>query len=510
MILDILNEIAATDSTKEKQAILESYSENETLKRVYRLTYSKGIQFYIKKWPKPGTTTQSFGMLNISDMLDFIEFTLAPRKLTGNAAIEELSGYIADGKKDDVEVLRRVMMRDLECGASVSIANKVWKGLIPEQPQMLASSYDEAGIAKNIKFPAFAQLKADGARCFAEVRGDELDDVRLLSRAGNEYLKLDLLKKELIEATREARERHPEGVLIDGELVYHEQKTVVQDDGLAFLFDDTEQAETQIESAESRTKSNGLANKSLKGTITAVEAAGMKFQVWDYVPLIEVYSDVKILNPLKYDVRFAVLEKMIADNVVLHGYDRMILIENHVVNNLEEAKAIYKKYIALKLEGIILKNTAAPWENKRSKNMYKFKEVIDIALEIIGFYEHEKDPNKIGGVVLQSSCGKIVTNCGSGFKDTTQVKDPKTKKWAIIPIDERHEMDREALMIKARKGELVGMIADCECNGWLTSETRKDNTVKLFLPIIKGFRFDKDKADTFEEVFGDWSQTGLK
>lgn len=513
MILDILNEIAATDSTKEKQAILESYSDNETLKRVYRLTYSKGIQFYIKKWPKPGTTTQSFGMLNIDDMLDFIEFTLASRKLTGNAAIEELSGYIADGKKADVEVLRRVMMRDLECGASVSIANKVWKGLIPEQPQMLASSYDEAGIAKNIKFPAFAQLKADGARCFAEVRGDELDDVRLLSRAGNEYLKLDLLKKELIEATREARERHPEGVLIDGELVYHEQKIAPQNDGLSFLFDDMPElskAKEFAEFAESRTFSNGMANKSLKGTISAAEASCMKFQVWDYVPLIEVYSDVKILNPLKYDVRFAVLEKMIADNVVLHGFDRMILIENHVVNNLDEAKVIYKKYVDEGLEGIILKNMASIWENKRSKNLYKFKEVIDIAMEIIGYYEHDKDPNKIGGVVLRSSCGKITNNCGSGFKDTTQVKDKKTKKWVTIPIEKRHEMDREALMVKARKGELVGMIADCECNGWVTSETRKDNTVALFLPIIKGFRFDKDHADTFEDVFGDWSKTGLK
>ena len=73
---------------------------------------------------------------------------------------------------------------------------------------MLASSYDEKGIKKNIKFPAFAQLKADGARAFAEIRGDELDDVKILSRAGNEYLGLDLLKQQLIEMTKEARERH--------------------------------------------------------------------------------------------------------------------------------------------------------------------------------------------------------------------------------------------------------------------------------------------------------------
>jgi len=137
MILKILNEIASIGSTKQKQAILEKNKDNELLKRVYRLTYSRGLQYYIKKWPKPGIATQSFGMLTLTDMLDFIEFTLATRKLTGNAAIEELTGYITDCKKDDVEVLRRVMMRDLECGASVSIANKVWPGLIPEQPQML-------------------------------------------------------------------------------------------------------------------------------------------------------------------------------------------------------------------------------------------------------------------------------------------------------------------------------------------------------------------------------------
>lgn len=77
MILKILNEIASIGSTKQKQAILEKNKDNELLKRVYRLTYSRGLQYYIKKWPKPGIATQSFGMLTLTDMLDFIEFTLA-------------------------------------------------------------------------------------------------------------------------------------------------------------------------------------------------------------------------------------------------------------------------------------------------------------------------------------------------------------------------------------------------------------------------------------------------
>lgn len=485
MILDILNQIAAIGSTKQKQAILEQNKDNELLKRVYRLTYARGLQFYIKKWPPAGNTSQSYGMLTLDDMLDFLEFTLATRKLTGNAAITELSGYIADGKKDDVEVLRRVLKRDLECGASVSIANKVWKGLIPEQPQMLASSYDEKGIKKNIKFPAYAQLKADGARCFAEIRGDELDDVRLLSRAGNEYLGLDILKAELIKMTKEARQKHPEGVLIDGELVYHE--TVEESpEGLDFLFNAYPEMSKakEFSVAESRTTSNGLANKSLKGTISEKEAHGMKFQVWDYVPLVEVYG--KPAFRMKYDVRFTALELM------TQGYDKVILIENQVVHNLEEAKQVYKKYIDQGLEGIILKNINSLWDNTRSKDLYKFKEVITVDLKITGIYPHRKDPTKAGGFNLESECGNIKVNAGSGLKD-------KAGK-------DSHELDRTRIM---NNPELyIGKVLECECNGWLKVDGR--DYVKLFLPIAIRLREDKTEANTFEDVFGDFHEvTGL-
>lgn len=507
MILDILNEVAAIDSTKAKEAIIAREKDNELLNRVYRMAYSKRLNYGIKKWPEPGFASQSFSMITLEDLLDFAEFTLATRKITGNAAIEELSQIIADAKGQDVEVLRRVMMRDLECGASVSIANKVWKGLIPEQPQMLASSYDEALIKKNIKWPAFAQLKADGARCFAEVRDD---GVKFFSRAGNEYQGLNLLAAELMVMTEEARQRHPDGVMIDGELVYHTPKVEPKASNDLFSMFDEELPELskakEFQNVVDRSTSNGLANKALQGTISATEAAGMVLQAWDYVPLDVVYSEGKIKGD-KYDVRFTALELMVAHNVVLHGTSRVEAIENQWVNNLDEAKVIYKKYIDQGLEGIILKNMDSYWENRRSKNLIKFKEVIDIALEVVGYYEHSKDPNKIGGVELVSRCRRITTDCGSGFKDTTHKKDKSGKK-VLIPLEDRPDMDRELLMKQAREGKLIGRIADCECNGWVHSKGRTD-TVGVFLIIIKGWRFDKTEADTFEDVFGDWSQTGL-
>lgn len=496
MIIDILNELAATDSINEKKAIMEREKDNLLLKRVFLLAYSKRFNYGIKKWPEPIPTR---GIQTLETGLDFLENVLAPRVKSGNAAIESLAMVIYDlalGRdKGEEEVLRRVMMRDLECGTGPTIANKLWKGLIPEQPQMLASAYDEKLIEKHIKWPAYAQLKADGARCFAEVTDD---GVKFFSRNGNEYQGLTKLAAQLMEMTVDARLRHPAGVMIDGELVYHAPEVKAD---LFGMFDELEELSKAKEFASDRTASNGLANKALKGTISQAESDGMKFQVWDYVPLETVYADDKSKPGFKYDVRFAALEAMV------QGFDQVILIENHVVRNLAEARAIYKKYIAQKLEGIILKNMESFWEDRRSKNLIKFKEVIDIAMEVIDYYEHDKDPDKIGGVVLRSSCGNIITRCGSGFKDTQRIKVKGV--WQDIPIEERHVLDREALMGAAKEGRLIGRIADCECNGWLTSETRKDKTVSLFLPIIKGWRFDKDEADTFEEVFGEWSQTGL-
>lgn len=501
MIKQLIDLIAKTESTKEKEAIIKKNENNALLQRVFRMAYSPRIQYGMKKWPPIGIYYPDAHQFTLEQGLDTLEKVFATRMLTGNAAIDKLTSMLERMSKDDGEIIRRVLLRDLECGAGPTIANKVWPAVVPKYPQMLASSFDEAEIIKNIKFPAFAQLKADGARCFAEVRDT---GVQFFSRAGNEYKNLKKLAQQLMEMTKEARLRHPDGVLIDGELVYHMTLGKAPTTDIDFLFGEPDN-KYEEPAVVDRSTSNGLANKSLEGSISQDEADNMKFQVWDYVPLEHIYDNIESkVPPFKYDVRFKALETMV------EGFSQLILIENHVVNSLDEATKIYRGYVDLKLEGIILKNIDSLWENKRSKNLYKFKEVIDIAMEIIGYYAHSKDPNKLGGVNLKSLCGKITSDCGSGFTDTWRVRDKKTKKWVDIPLKDRDPMDRELLMSKALAGELVGLIADCECNGWVTSKSRKDNTVGIFLPIIKGFRFDKTSADTFEDVFGSWDQTGLK
>lgn len=488
MYLQILNQIEITDSTNAKLALLKANAGNELLKRIYHLTYSRRLQYGIKKIPIVEPRIES---VTLEEGLNFLEYDLAERQVTGNAAIERLQEIMSCMSEDSREVLRRVLLRDLECGASRTMANKVWKGLVPEQPQMLASPYSEKTI-KSITFPAYAQLKADGARCFAEIRGTDVSDVKLVSRAGNEYQGLDSLKRQLIDAAAEELLKHPGGIYIDGELVCMAAPT----DGIGFLLGE------EPESVSVRSESNGIANKSLKGTIIPEEAERMSYQVWDMIPLDVVYSEGTLKSD-PYDERFHQLTWMFDTN-----HSKIIVIENTIVNSLEEARLVYQNYVDQGLEGIILKNIKMLWENKRSKNQIKFKEIIDADLEIVGYYPHSKDPNKIGGFEFRSKCGKITVNGGSGLTDTTQRKDDNDE-WQPIPLSERDELDRELLMTKG--DALIGMIVECQCNGWLKSKQRKDGTVGLFLPIIKKIRIDKSEPQTFEEIFGySFDKTGVK
>lgn len=478
--LSILTQIRDTESNNEKLALLKSHKDDIILKDIFRLAYSKNIQFGIKKIPEYSHKNTT---VNLPYGLNFLEFSLANREYTGNTAIDKLTEVLENLSPEDASVIKLVLQRDLECGCSASSANKVWSGLIPEQPKMLATAQSEKSLGKII-YPAYAQLKADGARCFAEIRNNDGNPtVKLLSRAGNEYTGLDHINEELIKYTTRLRDfsKTSEGITIDGELLFTKR-------------------DANGELLVLRSESNGIANKSLKNTILPEEAKNMILTVWDTYTLESAYNNEKSST---YKNRFHLVQQMFGES------NFVVPIENNIVHNLNEAKLVYQKYVDQGLEGIILKNINSLWENKRSPNQVKFKEVVDIDMEIVDVYPHKKDENKLGGFSLKSKCGKVTVNCGSGLTDTTRVRDKKTKVWIDIPLENRDALDRELLWTK--REELIGKILEVECNGWITSKSRKDGTVGLFLPIAKQIRLDKESANTFEDAFGiPFSDTGVE
>jgi ATP-dependent DNA ligase len=470
----ILEQLRATDSRNSKIDILTSNKDNQDVKRAFHFAYDKTITFGIKKIPPYST---AFQMFTLSQALDMLESEFMTRKVTGNKAIEQLKIILQNLTKDDAHVIECIIKNDMDCGVNKGIIDEIWPGMLSEIPQMLANPQNDANLA-HIKFPAYADLKADGARCFMTNRDGEIS---LNSRNVSDYMGLTDLKKILT---------HPRltNYVLDGELIY-----VKKSSGLASMMgEDEEELDVEAEIAK-RQVGNGIVNKSLNNTISDAEQADIVYQVWDIVP-VDVYYG-KAPSVIGYKERRELLESILSEI----NSPSLELIETTIVNNLAEAKEVYRKYVERGLEGIILKNMNSVWENARSKNLVKFKEEILVDLKIVDSNPHDKDPNKLGSFVVESACGRIRCNVGSGLKDKSHQKVKGRKVY--IPLTERHELDRE--LCQSTIEDLLGTIIEVKCNGLVTRKNRKSGEAefKLFLPRVVRRRHDKSVANKVEDVF---------
>ena len=373
MILDILNEIAATSSRNEKEVIIRREKDNELLKRVFFLAYDPFTQFYIRKIPEY-ERNESAHAASLAGLLPGLE-TLTSRRATGNAAIFHLQTMLQALNVKDAQVLERIIGKDLKCGASDSTANKVWPKLVPEFPCMLCTPFDEK-IAAKFKFPALAQLKMDGMRFNAIVKDGKCE---FRSRNGKEINLLGNLEQEFIALAR------------GGNMVYDGELLVVVEGNI-----------------QDRQTGNGILNKAVKGTISAGEAASVQATVWDCIPY-DHFTAGK--GTVQYAIRFAMLESASLPH-------KIRLVESTVVASLDEAQKIFEGYLAQGQEGIILKDMSGTWEDKRVKTQVKFKAELDCDLRIKAIQSGTgKYEGMVGAYICESEDGIIEVDVGSGLSD---------------------------------------------------------------------------------------------
>jgi hypothetical protein len=373
MINEILNELAATSSRLEKEAILKREQNNELLKRVFFLAYDPFTQFYIRKIPEYERNETSHAA-SLESMLLGLE-TLTSRRATGNAAIYHLQTMLMALKASDAQVLERIIQKDLKCGASESTANKIWPGLIPEYPCMLCTPMDEK-VMKKFNFPAYAQLKMDGMRFNAIVKDGKCE---LRSRNGKEIQVLGNLEQEFIELANR------KNLVFDGELLVNDKGIILD-----------------------RQTGNGILNKAVKGTIMIDEARKVHATIWDVIDY-DTFKNGK--GKSSYKDRFTQLQSATLPN-------KIHLVESKSVESLEEAQEIFEEYLAQGQEGIILKDMTGVWEDKRVKTQIKFKAELDCDLRIkaiqpgTGKYE-----GMVGAYICESEDGVIEVDVGSGLSD---------------------------------------------------------------------------------------------
>lgn len=420
-VFDILEDLAANPSRNYKIAKLEEHKSNDVLREVVRLALDPFTQFYIRKIPKY-EATGSDSLVQAMDKL----FELSSRSLTGHAGIEHLTQVLTSLSPKNAKVLERIIAKDLKCGVSTATANDVWLGLVVDYPCMLASQYEQKLVDK-IQWPAMVQLKMDGMRFNAVVRDGQCE---FKSRNGKTIDLLGNLEKEFVELANGI------DTVFDGELL-------VKDDSGTL----------------NRQTGNGILNKAGKGTIINTEAAMVHATIWDIIPymyFIDSYC------PTPYKDRFARLKEA----------DKISIVPNFTVENIDEAQAKFKEYYDNGEEGIILKDMNAPWENKRSKSLIKFKGELECDLKIVDVEDGTgKYEGMLGALVCESEDGIIKVKVGSGFNDE----------------------DRK----KIKKQDVLGKVVAVKYNARIRSKHEDES---LFLPIFVEIREDKDKADSVESI----------
>lgn len=419
----LFEELAADNSRNFKIGFLKRHEDNKLLKRAIKLALDPFTQFYIRKIPKY-TPNEGEGIA-LAFAFDSLN-DLSNRTVTGNAGIDHLRGMLEALNVEDAKVIERIIAKDLKCGVAASTANAVWTGLVNEYPCMLCSQFEEKLVNK-LSFPASVQLKMDGMRFNAIVKAGK---VEFRSRNGKEINLLGNLEQEFLKLAGNVN------CVFDGELV-------VSDKGV--LLD--------------RQTGNGILNKAVKGTIIDLEAHKVHATIWDLIP----YEDfVKGVSHFRYDVRFGTLRSMQLPA-------KIHLVEQTMVDNFEQAKEIFEKYLSEGQEGIILKDMSGIWEDKRSKTQIKMKGELECDLKIVGIQEGTgKYEGKVGAYLVESSDGIVKVGVGSGFTD-----------------EQRENRD------------VIGKIVALKYNARIKNKQGEES---LFLPILLEIREDKTEADHSKDI----------
>ena len=440
-IMGILTALGADNSRLAKEAILRANVDNQLLKDVIRLALDPFTQFYIRKIPDYATVD-----IKKQDPLDKAILRLrllSSRTLTGHAGIDHLRIVLESVDPADAQVIERIIAKDLKCGVSDATVNKIWPGLIAEYPCMLASAYDQKLVDK-VKFPAIAQLKMDGMRFNAVVKNGVCE---FRSRNGKE---VDIPDPSIRLPFIHLANFYGVDMVFDGELVVVDEAGKICD----------------------RKTGNGILNKAVKGTMSVQEAVQVRATLWDAICLDGFQAGRE--NEL-YHIRLAKLCNAVSDmkSAKAHLGHYVDMVYSTQVDSLQAAQILFNRFLAEGQEGIILKTRDGIWENKRSKSLIKFKGELECDLRVVDWEEGTgKNVNRLGTLVLESACGGIRVNVGTGFSDR----------------------DRDSITA----GNSVGRIVAIKYNARI--KDKNSDVESLFLPVFIEFRDDKTEADAAKAV----------
>jgi len=465
-ILTILNELNATRSKLDKEAILMREKSNEDLKNFFRLALNPFINFYQKK--EFAAVGEGVGAYTLQSAMYILEAHIAARKATGNDAIEVINAQLKALTPDDAEVVKRILQKDPKCGVQTQ-ANKAWPKLIPEYPCLLASPWDDKLASKMPwKTGVIMQKKSDGLRCNLHVDADGI--VKAFTRAGNELN---------VHGRFDSLGQFFKGFVIDGELL-----TV----------------DTETGKFNSRQVSNGICSKAIKNTMSTAEADMLHLVSWDIIPAEDFAYGRTTRFP--YSARLATLQTMCG----VSASKLISIVETAFANSVEEAQEFYQRMVSEGEEGAMAKDPGDEWCDKRLKTILKMKGENTADMRVVGFKEGTgKLVGNLGSLEIATDDGKCVTSM-SGF--TLKFRSGIYANLMNKPVPYFVAAGNDPTTGEPMWIEHTAMPGDCDVNLSSIIEVLYNQKIKardtdvwsLFLPRFSKTRDDKIHTNNLEDL----------
>ena len=428
--IEILEKLESDNSRLFKEALLREHKDNETLRRVLVMAADPWKNWGVAKYDKVdffGSHGHEDAMLDaFMDLLDLLN----DRKMTGSKARGAVEGSISAFDDLGKKWAERLLLRNLRCGVSATTINKIWPGSVVPFAVALADTLTTVGvngdftITDPIKYPVRVEAKLDGLRLIAVKQHGE---VSMFTRSGTPIETLPRIKA-AIEALP------ADDFVLDGE-------------AMAASWEDSASV--------------------MMSSKTKKDDSEMLYHIFDCVRF-EDWQAQK--SETHYRARLLDISMIVGD---VQGTP-FRYVKSTLAANETELREFYAQCLDEGYEGVMLKDTAAPYRWKRSDAILKLKPVCTVDLVIVGHYDGNigsKHEGHWGGFKAMAANG-VVTNIGGGFNDKVRAEIKATGPAAFI-----------------------GRIIECEYQPDPLTSDGFTSDGKLRFPVFSRFRDIDDVVD---------------
>jgi len=378
--IEILEKLESDNSRLFKEALLREHSDNKTLQRALVMAADPWKNWGVIKYDKVdffGSHGHEDAMLDaFMDLLDLLN----DRKMTGSKARGAVEGSISAFDDLGKKWAERLLWRNLRCGVSATTINKIWPGSVVPFAVALAETLATVGvngdftITDPVKYPVRVEAKLDGLRCIAVKHNGE---VLMFTRSGTLLETLPRIKAAIAALPLD-------NFVLDGE-------------AMAASWEDS--ASVMMSSKSKKDDSN------------------MRYHIFDCLPFSEWQAQ-------KSDTPYFFRLVNLATTLGLSEGSPFRLVKSKTCKNETELREFYSECLDEGYEGVMLKDTKAPYRWKRSDAILKLKPVATEEGTIVDWYEAKestKRAGQFGGFVILIPNG-VTTRVGGGYCDDLKNK----------------------------------------------------------------------------------------